>query len=127
MKKDEFLAEVQAAGALSGRREAERWAKAVLAALADLTPDSETRRQFITQLPGFLKRHLLALPPRGLVMDRDALIQHVGAALDAHAPEAERALRSVYAVLRKAISAGELDDFEAKLPPDLVAFLTRLE
>jgi len=42
MKKTEFLAQVKAAGGLSSAKEAERWSKAVLTALIDLAPDSET-------------------------------------------------------------------------------------
>jgi uncharacterized protein (DUF2267 family) len=126
MKTSEFLAQVQADGGLGSRKEAERWSRAVLTALAELAPDPETRRQFITQLPGSLKRYLLALTPRPLVMDREALIQHVGAALDVHAPEARRALGTVYAVVRRAVSPGELEDFEARLPEDIAAVLGRV-
>lgn len=126
MKRDEFLAHVREAGRLSSAREAERWAKAVLTALADLISEPEARRQFATQLPGFLKSHLLAAPLRGLPLGRDAFLQHVGAALDVHAPEAERAVAAVYPVVRKAVAAGELEDFEAKIPRDIAAWLARL-
>ena len=126
MKKQEFLALVRAAGALSDSREAERWSRAVLSALCDLAPDSETRRQFLTQLPGFLKTALLAERPRSLLMTREAFVQHIGAALGVHAPEAERALKVVYPVLGQAVSAGELADFEARLPEEIAAFLGRL-
>ena len=98
-------------------------ATAVLSALSRLAPDSQTRRQFVTQLPGVVKARVLAMPPHPLVMDREALIQHVAAALDAHAPEAERALRAVYAVVRAAVSQGELEDFEAKIPADVAVLL----
>ena len=126
MKKTEFLAQVQAAGELSSPKEAERWSKAVLTALIDLAPDSETRRQFITQLPGFLKTPLLAEASRILLMDHEALLQHIGAALEAHASEAERALTCVWSVLRKAISAGEVADFQARVPKDVAAYLARV-
>jgi uncharacterized protein (DUF2267 family) len=127
MKKTEFLAQVKAAGGLSSAKEAERWSKAVLTALIDLAPDSETRRQFITQLPGFLKTLLLAEPPRLLVMEHEAFIQHIGAALEVHASEAERALTCVWSVLRKAISAGEMADFQARVPKDVASYLARVE
>ena len=126
MKQTEFLAQVKAAGGLSSTKEAERWSKAVLTALIDLAPDSETRRQFITQLPGFLKTPLLAERPRLLVMEHDAFIQHIGAALEVHASEAERALTSVWSVLRKAISAGEMADFQARVPKDVASYLARV-
>ena len=126
MKKTGFLAQVQAAGELSSPKEAERWAKAVLTALIDLAPDSETRRQFITQLPGFLKTPLLAEAPRGLLMDHETLLQRIGAALEAHTSEAERALTCVWSVLRKAISAGEIADFQARVPKDVASYLARL-
>ena len=126
MKQTKFLAQVKAAGGLSSAKEAERWSKAVLIALIDLAPDSETRRQFITQLPGFLKTPLLAERPRLLVMEHDAFIQHIGAALEVHASEAERALTSVWSVLRKAISAGEMADFQARVPKDVASYLARV-
>ncbi len=62
----------------------------MLTALIDLASDSEIRRQFITQLPGFLK----------------TLIQRIGAAPEVHASEAEHALTCVWSVLREAVSAG---------------------
>ncbi len=127
MKKTEFLAQVKAAGRLSSAKEAERWSKTVLTALVDLAPDSETRRQFIAQLPGFLKTPLLAEPPRLLVMGHDTFIQHIGAALGVHASEAERALISVWSVLRKAISTGEMADFQARVPKDVASHLARVE
>jgi uncharacterized protein (DUF2267 family) len=119
----QFLSEVQAAAGLSTRKDAERWAKAVAGALADLAPDAETRRQFITQLPGVLKSHLQTETRPALLMDREALIQHVGAALGVHAPEARRALLAVWGVVRRAVSAGELADLESRVPRDVAAFL----
>jgi uncharacterized protein (DUF2267 family) len=126
MKKTEFLAQLKAASGLASVKEAERWSKVVLTALIDLAPDSETRRHFISQLPGFLKTPLLAEPPRALIMDHDGLIQHIGAALEAHATEAERALTCVWSVLRKAISAGEMADFQARVPKDVASYLARV-
>ena len=123
MNKAEFLAEVQSAGQLASAKEADRWAKAVLSALTELAPDSESRRQFITQLPGFLKTHVLAETPRAMLMDREALLQRIAAALGAHVPEAERALTCVWGVLRRAISAGEIADFEARVPKGVSSYL----
>jgi len=123
MKKQEFISQVQAAAGLTDRVEAERWAKAVIGALAELAPDSETQRQLVTQLPGFLKSHVQASARRSLVMDREALIQHVGAALDLHAPDARRALLAVWAVIRRSVSEGELADYEARVPKDVAALL----
>jgi uncharacterized protein (DUF2267 family) len=126
VKKTEFLAQVQAAGELASAKDADRWSKAVLTALVDLAPDSETRRQFITQLPGFLKTPLLAEAPRGLLMDRETLLQRVGAALGTHASEAERALTCVWRVLHRAISAGEIADFQSRVPKDVSSYLARV-
>lgn len=126
MTRQEFLREVQEAGQLPGPKDAERWARCVVDALAQLAPDSQTRRQFVTQLPGFLKSHLRSEPPSLIVMDREALIQHVGAALGVHAPEAQRVLATVWRVVCKAVAPGEIADFEARIPPDIAAFLTRV-
>jgi uncharacterized protein (DUF2267 family) len=123
MKEREFLSEVQAGAGLRNREAARRWALAVTGAVADLAPDSETRRRFITQLPRFLKSALQARAPRALLMDRDALIQHVGAALDIHARDAQQAMLVVWTVTRKAVSAGEIADFEARMPRDVAALL----
>jgi uncharacterized protein (DUF2267 family) len=123
MKDQQFLTEVQAAAGLTTRKEAERWAKTVAGALADLAPDAETRRQLITQLPRVLKSHLQEQTRPALVMDHEALIQHVGATLGVHAPEARRALVAVWGVMRRAVSSGELADFEARIPRDVAAFL----
>lgn len=126
MRKDEFLARVQQAGGLGSAGEAERWSVAVLTALSHLFPDPEIRRHFIAQLPGFLKNRLRHEPPRGLVMDREAFVQHVAAALGTHAPEAERALAAVYRALKAAVSPGQLAAVEAHLPGDLARFLDRV-
>lgn len=126
MTQAEFIREVQESAGLASPAEAERWARCVVDALAELAPDSETRRQFVTQLPGFLKSHLRSEPPSLIVMDREALVQHVGAGLGVHATEARRALATVWRVLRKAVSAGEIADFEARLPPGIATFLARL-
>jgi uncharacterized protein (DUF2267 family) len=108
---------------LATRKDAERCAKAVAIALADLAPDSQTRRRFISQLPRVLKSALQAETPSGLMMDREALIQHVAAALDVHAPEGRRALLAVWGVIRRSVSQGEIAAFQAHLPRDIAALL----
>jgi uncharacterized protein (DUF2267 family) len=123
MNDQDFLSEVRAAAELPSATEAERWSKAVASALVDLAPDSETRRHLITQLPGFLKSHLRAQPVRSLLMDREAVIQHVGAALDLHAPAARRATLAVWSVIRRAVAPGELRDFAARVPRDVATLL----
>lgn len=47
------------------------------------------------------------------MMDREALIQHIAAALDVHVPEGRRALLAVWSVLRRSVSQGEIAEFEA--------------
>jgi uncharacterized protein (DUF2267 family) len=123
MDKPTFLARVQRAAGLTSAREAERWSVAVLTALSHVLPDSEARRHFASQLPGFLKSRLAEEPPRGLVLTRDAFLQHLGRALGVHAPEAERALDAVFGALREAVSAGQISDVEAKLPREISALL----
>ena len=125
MKTEDFVARVQQSESLSSRTEAERWVAAVLTSLSHLLPDSETRRHFVSQLPGRLKSRLLDEAPRSLLMDRDAFLQHLGSGLGTHAPAAETALRAVYGVLKQAVSAGEIADFEAHIPKDIAALLER--
>jgi uncharacterized protein (DUF2267 family) len=98
---------------------------AVLTTLSHVLPDSETRRHFASQLPGFLKSRLAEERPRGLVLTGDAFLQHLGRVLGVHAPEAERALTSVVGVLREAVSAGQVGDLEAHLPKEIAALLER--
>ena len=124
MKKDEFLARVEKAGAVPSRREAERRSKAVVSALAQMLPDSESRRHFVSQLPGCLKSHLLAERPRYLKMTGDAFLQHIGRGLKMHASEAQRTLRAVYGVLRQAVP-GEVADFEEHIPKHIASLLGR--
>ncbi|MBI4588936.1 MAG: DUF2267 domain-containing protein [Candidatus Rokubacteria bacterium] len=123
MKDHEFLARVQELGALPSPKEANRWTTAVLRALAHLLPEAQVRRHFIAQLPRALKSGLLVEPPRALLMDREAFLQHVAAALGVHAPEGERALRTVYRVLKEAVSPGQITQFEAHIPNDIAAYL----
>lgn len=124
MRADDFVERVLQSGA-PDRKEAERWVTAVLVALGHLLPDSETRRHFASQLPGPFKSRLIEEPPRGLLMNRDAFVGHLGAALDVHAAEAERVLHAVYGVLRDAMSPGELSGFEAHVPAEIAALLAR--
>jgi uncharacterized protein (DUF2267 family) len=125
MNKRDFLSRVQESGGLESAKEAERRSVAVLTALSHVLPDSETRRHFASQLPGFLKSRLAEERPRGLVLTRDGFLQHLGRALGVHAPEAERALTSVVSVLREAVSAGQVGDLEAHLPKEIAALLER--
>lgn len=123
MNADEFLARVQRSAGLASRQESEAWVLAVLVSLSDLLPDSEIRRHFISQVPGLLKSRLLEEPPRGLVMTRDAFVQHVGKTLGIHARRAETAIRAVYGVLKEAVSAGQLADVEAHVPKEVASLL----
>jgi uncharacterized protein (DUF2267 family) len=123
MKEREFIADVQRAAGLTTRKEAMRWSTAVAAALIDLAPDAEARRKLVTELPGFLKSRLRERAPHPLAMDAEALIQHVGAALDLHAPDAQRALLAVWGVMRRAVSPGEIAAFEARVPRTVATLL----
>lgn len=125
MKEQEFVVRVREVGRLADPAEARRWSLVALRALADLFPDAETRRHFLSQLPGGLKATLRGEPPRGLLMDPHALAQHVGAALDLHAAAGERVLRTVYAVLKEALGPGQLADFQRRVPADVAHFLDR--
>jgi uncharacterized protein (DUF2267 family) len=123
MKHSEFLTRVQERGALLTPEEAERWSIEVLRALTHLLSEAEMRRHFISQLPSPLKSKLLAEIPRALLMDREAFIQHVASTLGTHAPDGERAIRTVYRVLREAVSPGQIAEFEAHIPKEIATFL----
>jgi len=123
MNTKDFVERVQYSADLPSRKEAERWSLAVLTSLNHLLPNSETRRHFVSQLPGRLKSRLRDEPPRSLLLNRDAFLQHLGSALGTHAPGAETALRAVYGVLKQAVSEGEIADFEAHLPKEIAALL----
>jgi uncharacterized protein (DUF2267 family) len=125
MKEKVFLGRVQELGALATRQDADRWSMAVLKALCDLLADAETRRHFLSQLPGTLKARLLNEKPGTYDMDPDTLVQRVAAALGVHALEGERALRAVYRVIKEAVSPGQLAEYEGRLPKDLAVFLER--
>lgn len=127
MQERVFLGRVQELGALAAREDADRWSMAVLGALCDLLADAETRRHFVSQLPGVFKARLLTKEPGAYEMDRDTLVQRVAAALGVHAAEGERAVRVVYRVLGEAVSPGQVAEYEAHLPKDLAAFLKRQE
>jgi uncharacterized protein (DUF2267 family) len=123
MTEQEFIANVQQAAGLTTRKDAMKWSRAVAAALVDLAPDAEARRNLVTELPGFLKSHLRERAPHPLAMDAEALIQHIGAALDLHAPDARRALLSVWGVMRRAASPGTISTFEARVPRNVATLL----
>ena len=125
MRNEDFIARAQGAVALGSPKDALRIARTVLVALADLLPDSESRRRFATQLPGALKAHVASQSPRSLLMDLNAFLQHVGAGLGARAPEAARVVRAVWSVVREAVAAGEVADFQARVPKDIAAWLGR--
>lgn len=126
MREEDFLARVQALGGLASREEAERWSTTVLRGLVHLLGAAETRRHFLSQLPGVLKAALLAEPPRALLMDADSFLQHVASALGVHAPDGERAVRVVYGVLKEAVSPGQIAELEAHMPKDIAARLGKL-
>jgi uncharacterized protein (DUF2267 family) len=125
MKEKVFLERVQHLGALASRQDADRWSMAVLGALCDLLADAETRRHFLTQLPGTFKARLLTEEPGTYDMDPDTLVQRIAATLGVHAPEGERALRAVYRVIKEAVSPGQVAEYEARLPKDVAVFLER--
>jgi len=119
MNADAFYARVQELGQLDSRAEARAWTMATLRAFSHVLPDAEARRHFAAQLPSTLKAALQAEPPRGLLMDRDTFVQHVAAALDAHASEGARAVAVACQVLTEALAAGQIAEVRARLPADL--------
>jgi uncharacterized protein (DUF2267 family) len=123
MNKREFLSRVQQAAGPESPKQAERQSVAVLTALTHVPPDAEARRHFAAQLPGFLKSRLTEERPRGLLLTRDAFLQHLGRSLGVHAPEAGRVFTAVFGVLRDAVSAGQVGDLEAHLPKEIAALL----
>lgn len=126
MDRQTFLDQARRTAALGADEDPEQQTIAVVVALSHLITDSARRRHFASQLPGFLKSPLLAdAPPVPAVWTRDGFVQHVAAALGTHAVQAETVLRGVYAVLRQALSAGQVAEFEAQVPDDIRMLLHR--
>jgi uncharacterized protein (DUF2267 family) len=126
MDRQSFLERIRPEAEPGTADESEREAVAVVTALSHLLTDSAQRRHFVSQLPAFLKAPLLAeARPVPTTWTRDGFVQHVAASLGTHAARAETVLRDVYAVLRDAISPGQIAEFEAQLPADILVLLHR--
>ena len=122
MTATQFLDAVRERGTFPSRDAAELATRATLATLAARLKETgalDIASQLPTEIAAFMLHD--ATGARAHLGTDDFV--HV-AAIDEGAPdaEAERHARAVFAVLREAISPGEVADLRAQLPPDLRAF-----
>jgi uncharacterized protein (DUF2267 family) len=116
MKYDEFLQEVERHTGIAEREEAERTAVTVLQLLCDrLTGDEGW--DLLAQLPAQLKK-AVTLTEAPLRMTPDEFVDRVARQLGIPAEEARGRVRGVFAVLREAVSRGELEDVILQLDPE---------
>ena len=126
MDKEEFLRRVRQRTGLHDRAEAKRATRAALAVLRDALSPKEAH-DLGSQLPREFRAFMGEpkgrwTPPEKL--DMESLVNHVRSVL---APEdrerAEQVTRGIFAVLKEAVSPGELEDVVGVLPPELQQIL----
>ena len=122
MKIDEFLTQIMERAGSGNTREAEKQARAVLAALTDGLSHKEAV-DLSSQLPKGLKDYVTGrLTNRGPVqkLDRDSFLGRVQTSLGlGNREEAEHIARGVLSVLKEAIGWGEWDDVLSQISLDL--------
>ncbi len=128
MNREQFLRRVMAETGVHSVGEAERIARSVLLALSDDLPGDEAS-DMASQLPreikGYLREHLSHAGPMQR-MDMAAFAGRIQVELALDTPrEAEQVSQGVFAVLKEAVSPGEMEDVAAELTPELREALTR--
>ena len=122
MDTKEFIRRVREEAGLDDRTEARRATVAALEALARALPPDEAH-DLGSQLPKGFKdlvwsRRASPLPAKPL--DWQTLLTNVRNALrPEHRSQASHITRAIFAVLREAVSPGELEDIVSILPPEL--------
>jgi uncharacterized protein (DUF2267 family) len=120
---DEFIRSV-AEGAGISREDAERLTAATLRTLAERITGGEAE-DLAAQLPEELKPYLTGVEEEAERFDVDTFIARVADRAGTDPDQALAHVGAVFATLREAVTAGELDDIAAQLPDglrDLVGF-----
>lgn len=116
MSFDEIIARLQETAGIEDRREAERTFRHVLQALADRLTGKETW-DLLAQLPAQVKKSIL-ITDAPLRMSREELVGRIAEELELPREEARERVRAVFAVLREAVTWGELEDVIRQLGPE---------
>jgi uncharacterized protein (DUF2267 family) len=120
---DEFIRSVTEDAGIS-REDAERLTAATLRTLAERITGGEAK-DLAAQLPQELKPHLTGVGEEAERFDVDTFIARVADRAGTDPDQALAHVGAVFATLREAVTAGELDDIAAQLPDglrDLVGF-----
>jgi uncharacterized protein (DUF2267 family) len=120
---DEFIKSV-AEGAGISREDAERLTAATLQTLAERITGGEAE-DLAAQLPQELKPYLTGVAEEAERFEVDTFIARVAERAGIDTDQALAHVGAVFATLREAVTAGELDDIAAQLPDglrDLVGF-----
>jgi uncharacterized protein (DUF2267 family) len=120
---DEFIGSV-AEGAGISRDDAERLTAATLQTLAERITGGEAE-DLAAQLPRELKPYLTGVGEDAERFDVDTFVARVAERAETDPDQALAHAGVVFATLREAVTAGELDDIAAQLPDglrDLVGF-----
>ena len=121
MSEDEFLDALEQRLDTGDRADAERTAVAVLQALCDRLTGDEAW-DLLAQLPARFKK-AVTLTQAPMQMSADEFVQRIGRELGLPHDDARDRVRAVFAVLREAVSWGELEDVIVQLDPEYADLL----
>jgi uncharacterized protein (DUF2267 family) len=122
MKHDEFIGKVQHFARLSSRGDAERATRAMLETLGERLAGGEPK-DLASQLPREIGEYLLfGLAGMGEHLSLDEFFQRISKREGVDLPQAVFHARAVARVLWEAVSAGEMKDVLAQLPPEFDRF-----
>jgi uncharacterized protein (DUF2267 family) len=128
VKREQFLRQVMQQTGARDEREADEFARSVLLALADDLPRDEAH-DMASQLPKEMRSYVTGRLSHGgpiQHMDMATFADRIQRDLALDTPEqAQQVTRGVFAVLKAAISPGELEDVQAELSPSLREALQR--
>jgi uncharacterized protein (DUF2267 family) len=121
MQHDAFLEALERLLGTDDRAEVERTAVAVLQALCDRLTGDEAW-DLLAQLPAPLKK-AVTLTQAPMRMTADDFVERIARELAVGPDEARERVRAVFAVLREAVSWGELEDVVVQLDPEYADLL----
>ncbi len=122
MKRDEFIKAVQKKLDLDSKDDAIWITDTILKTLSERLTEQEAF-DLASQLPRELKELVKGVPDHVIKMDREEFISKVAERLDIPKDEAERYVKATFAVLKSAVTPGEIEDVLSQLPKDLAALL----